>query len=171
MAKLVDATDLKSVSGNGVRVQFPPLAPRGNEITTRKQILANFFQEVWNTGDADAAGRYLAPLYEIKHDPGDPWHGRTLSIAEFKERLTASRAPFPQEHFTVVEMVEQDDVIAASWTWRGVHSVDIPDFPATGREIAMSGITLYYFEGDRLSGHWQIADRIGVMMQLQANRT
>jgi steroid delta-isomerase-like uncharacterized protein len=136
----------------------------------RKQILERFLEEVWNQGDAAAVDGYLATRYTIKHDPGDLWHGRTLSIAEFKERLALSRAPFPQERFDVVEMVEQGDIIAVSWTWRGVHSGDIPGFPATGREIAMSGITLYYFEGDRISGHWQMADRLGVAMQLQANR-
>jgi steroid delta-isomerase-like uncharacterized protein len=136
----------------------------------RKQILERFLEEVWNQGDAAAVDGYLATRYTIKHDPGDLWHGRTLSIAEFKERLAVSRAPFPQERFDVVEMVEQGDVIAVSWTWRGVHSGDIPGFPATGREIEMSGITLYYFEGDRISGHWQIVDRLGVAMQLQANR-
>ncbi|HVV31836.1 MAG TPA: ester cyclase [Vitreimonas sp.] len=139
-------------------------------MSARTQILERFLDEVWNQGDADAVDRYLAPRYAIKHDPGDLWHGRTLSIAEFKERLAVSRAPFPQERFDAVEMVEQGDVIAVSWTWRGVHSGDIPGFPATGREIEMSGITLYYFEGDRISGHWQIVDRLGVAMQLQANR-
>jgi steroid delta-isomerase-like uncharacterized protein len=139
-------------------------------MASRKEILSRFLEEVWNAGDADAADRYLAARYEIKHDPGDPWHGRTLSIAEFKQRLAVSRAPFPQERFDVVEMVEQGDVVALSWTWEGVHGGDIPGFPATGRKIAMSGITFYYFDGDRLSGHWQIADRLGVMMQLQANR-
>lgn len=136
---------------------------------TRKEILASFLEEVWNAGDADAVDRYLAPLYTIKHDPGDPWHGKTLTIAEFKQRLAVSRAPFPQERFSVVEMIEQGDVIATSWTWIGKHTGDIPGFPATGRDIHMTGITLYYFEGDRLSGHHQIADRLSVMMQLRGN--
>jgi hypothetical protein len=29
---------------------------------------------------------------------------------------------------------------------------DIPGFPATGNNIKMSGATVYYFEGDRLTG-------------------
>ena len=140
-------------------------------MSARKQILADFLEDVWNQGDANAVDRYLGARYEIKHDPGDPWHGRTLSIAEFKARLAAARAPFPEERFEVVEMIEQGDAVATSWTWRGLHTGAIAGFPPTGREITMSGVTLYYFDGDLLCGHWQIADRLGVMMQLQANRS
>jgi len=35
----------------------------------------------------------------------------------------------------------------------------------------MSGATAYSFDAqDRLTGHWQIADRLGVFQQLQANK-
>jgi hypothetical protein len=35
----------------------------------------------------------------------------------------------------------------------------------------MSGMTVYDFDtADRLSGHWQIADRLGVYQQLQQAR-
>ena len=30
----------------------------------------------------------------------------------------------------------------------------------------MSGLTIYYFDGARLSGHWQIVDRLSVYQQL-----
>ena len=139
-------------------------------MSTRKQILAGFLEEVWSQGDVGAVERYLAAQYTIKHDPGDPWHGQTLTISQFKARLVQSRAPFPVQHFTVVEMIEEDDVVAAAWTWRGAHTGEIAGFPPTGREITMSGITLYYFQGDEICGHFQIADRLGVMVQLQANK-
>ena len=34
----------------------------------------------------------------------------------------------------------------------------------------MSGATVYYFDdSERISGHWQIADRLGVFQQLRRN--
>ena len=42
-------------------------------------------------------------------------------------------------------------------------------FPPTGRVLRMSGITIYYFDGGgRLTGHWQMVDRLGVFQQLAA---
>jgi len=30
----------------------------------------------------------------------------------------------------------------------------------------MTGLTIYMFDGTRLSGHWQVADRLSVFQQL-----
>jgi len=57
--------------------------------------------------------------------------------------------------------------VVLTWLWSAKHKGDIPGFPATEKSIAMSGATVYFFEGDRLSGHWQITDRLGVYQQLQ----
>jgi steroid delta-isomerase-like uncharacterized protein len=138
-------------------------------MTDRKQLLSDFTEQVWNRGDLDAVDRFLAESYVIHHDPGDPWHGKTLSRDEFKQRLLAARAPFPDQRFTIVNIVSENDVIAICWTWAATHSGDLPGVAATGRTITMSGITFYFFDAnDQLTGHWQAVDRLGVMMQLRA---
>ena len=64
-----------------------------------KEILTGFLQKVWTEGNIDAIDQYLAPTYTIYHDPGDPWDGQILDIAGFKQRVTQSRAPFPDQRF------------------------------------------------------------------------
>jgi predicted ester cyclase len=54
-----------------------------------------------------------------------------------------------------------------TWFWAATHKGDIPGFPASGNHIMVSGATVYYFDGDQLSGHWQITDRLGVYQQLR----
>jgi predicted ester cyclase len=54
-----------------------------------------------------------------------------------------------------------------SWLWGRTHEEDIPGFPATGNQIEMSGATVYYFDGGRLTGHWKITDRLDVYMRLR----
>jgi predicted ester cyclase len=49
-----------------------------------------------------------------------------------------------------------------------VRRVDtLVGFPPSGRTLRMSGATVYDFEGDRITGHWQIIDRLGVFLQLR----
>ena len=137
----------------------------------RKAKLAAFIEAVWNRGEAAAVPAYLAPAYTIHHDPGDPWEGRTLDHAGFAARLIQSRAPFPDQRFTARRMANDADSVIMTWTWSATHLGDFPGFPATGRTVRMSGATAYSFDAeDHLTGHWQIADRLGVFQQLQANK-
>jgi hypothetical protein len=55
-------------------------------------ILRGFIAHVWNAGDVTRVEEFIAPRYTIHSDPGDPWHGQTLDIAGFKNRLAVSRA-------------------------------------------------------------------------------
>lgn len=136
------------------------------EASQQKQILRQFLREIWSEGNIEAAEKYLAPSYVIRHDPGDPWDGKTLDLAGFKERVMISRAPFPDQRFDVQEMFADDGSVVVTWLWTATHSGDLPGFPASGKQITMSGATVYYFDGPLLTGHWQIADRLGVYQQL-----
>lgn len=134
--------------------------------SNRSDRLRMFFEVVWNNGDITSARDFLTPAYEIHHDPGDPWAGKTLTIEGFEERARISRAPFPDQCFTILDMIEGEDRIAVTWTWRGTHEGGLPGARATGRSISMSGATIYFFQGDRICGHWQVVDRLSVMQQL-----
>jgi steroid delta-isomerase-like uncharacterized protein len=137
----------------------------------RHTLLRDFLREVWSEGNVDAITRYLAQSYTIHHDPGDQWAGKTLDVAGFEERLRISRAPFPDQRFDVLALFDSSDAVVATWTWSATHTGDLPGFPATHGAITMSGATVYYFDAeDRLTGHWQIVDRLGVFQQLQAMR-
>lgn len=134
----------------------------------RKARLARFIREVWDEGRLEAIGDYLAASYTILHDPGDPWDGRTLDLEGFTERVRLSRAPCPDQRFEVQGLYADGDVVVATWFWRGTHLGEIAGFPPSGEVIRMSGATAYSFDdADRLTGHWQIVDRLGVFRQLR----
>ncbi|TJY62937.1 ester cyclase [Sinimarinibacterium sp. CAU 1509] len=132
-----------------------------------KQLLIDFVESVWNTGDVEAADRYIAPVYTIHHDPGDPWDQQELDRAGDKERVRRSRAPFPDQCFRIHGLVADADRVVMTWHWSATHQGDLPGFPATGNAIRMSGATVYYVENGRFTGHWQITDRLGVYAQLR----
>jgi steroid delta-isomerase-like uncharacterized protein len=134
----------------------------------RKRALTDFLRVVWTLGDAEAADRFLAARYTIHHDPGDPWEGRTLDLEGFKDRVRRSRAPFPDQAFDVQALVEEADRVVAAWLWTATHLGDFPGYPASGKPLRMSGITVYDFAGDRLCGHWQVVDRLSILAQLGA---
>lgn len=67
-------------------------------------------------------------------------------------------------------MYADGDGVVMTWLWSATHAGALPGYPATGAKIRMSGATVYLFDiEDRLAGHWQITDRLGVYQQLQSN--
>ena len=80
-----------------------------------KEKLALFLEEVWSRGLIDAADRYIAASYTIRHDPGDSWDGMTLDREGYKDRVRRSRAPMPDQRFNLKEMPADGDAIAVSW--------------------------------------------------------
>jgi steroid delta-isomerase-like uncharacterized protein len=137
-------------------------------MSPRKQVLHDFLDRIWAQQDLSAIPDFVADSYTIHNDPGDPWEGQTLSHQGFADRLVKSRSLAPDQRFTPVHMIEEGDTIALAWTWTGTHLGDMPGIPATGKRIQMTGLTVYSFQGNRLSGHWQVADRLGVYRQLTA---
>lgn len=136
----------------------------------KKKVVAQFTREVWSEGNVDASDSYIAPKYTVLHDPGDPWEGQELDLAGYKERVRTLRAAFPDQVFDIKGLFADGDAVVMIWFWSATHGGDIPGFPATGKKTQMSGATVYYFDGDRLTGHWQITDRLGVYRQLRQTR-
>ena len=131
-----------------------------------KSILGTFMDRIWNNGDFSQIEKLIAPKYEIKNDPGDPWDGQILTIPTFQERVLYSRNAFPDLHFEIQEMVEENDKVVASWIMSGTQEGDLPQLPATGKSFSISGMTIYYFEEDKLCGHTQAFDRLGFLFQM-----
>jgi steroid delta-isomerase-like uncharacterized protein len=129
--------------------------------------VAGFLREVWNEGSLEAVRKYVAARYTIHHDPGDPWNGKVLDHKGFEERVRLSRAPFPDQRFTLQESFVTTDAVVITWLWTGTHLADLPGFPASGKSISSSGITIYYVANGLITGHWQITDRLGVFQQLR----
>lgn len=135
-----------------------------------KIILTRFIRDVWDEGNADSAGSYLASTYTIHHDPGDPWEGKVLDLAGYRERVRILRAPFPDQRFEIQGLFAEGDAVVVTWRWTATHRGDIPGFPATNKLLSMSGATVYFFDGEKITGHWQITDRLGIYRQLRQNQ-
>ena len=133
---------------------------------TNTKIVEDFLERVWNLGLVEECDRFVADEYDIRHDPGDPWDGRVLSREQFKERVRISRLPCPDQRFTVVHTAGGEGFVFVAWTWAGTHEGEIAGVQPTGRELIMSGATVYFLTEEKVSGHWQVVDRLGVAKQL-----
>ena len=133
----------------------------------KEAFLREFMHEIWNEKNIEKVERYIHHEYTIHLDPGDPWHGKTLSHTEFKTRLEfGSFTPFPDINFEITSAIEENDHVAITWILTGTNLGPIGDYPPTKKAISTKGMTIYHFKDNLISGHTQIFDRKTVAKQL-----
>jgi hypothetical protein len=122
----------------------------------------------WNAGDLDG--------YLDLYDPAVRLHGYSPepmdkgAATEFYRMVFAAlgepggRPP----RLEVAEVLADGDRAAVRFTLLGMHSGPFMGVPATGRPVAMSGITILHFAGDRVVERWSQADMLGLLIQIGA---
>jgi predicted ester cyclase len=119
--------------------------------------------ERWNAGDLDG---YLSlydegiRLYGYFPEPMDKVQVRGFYEGIFR----AFGTPKLEFH----EVLWEGDVCAIRFTMTGRHVAEFMGVPATGKSIALPGITILHFRGDRCVERFSQADMLGLLMQIGA---
>ena len=133
---------------------------------SNEMLLQEFIEEVWNRKGFDKIEKYVHSEYTIYVDNTDPWEGKTLNHAEYKERLKFSFDSFPDMNFEITSAIEDGNNVAISWILTETNLGKIEDYPPTNKSIKTKGMTIYHFKDGLIYGHTQVFDRITVMKQL-----
>ena len=97
------------------------------------------------------------------HDPSAP----TVRDREaLMQNFAARRAAFPDGRITIEDMVAEGDQVAERWTYQGTHNGKLMGIPATGKEVSITGITIYRIAGGKAAECWSNYDSLGVMRQI-----
>jgi len=133
---------------------------------SKENILREFMEKVWNNQRKDLVEKYVAKKYQIHLDTGDNWEGKILNHKAFKERLDFSFDSFPDINFEIQSAIEEENHVAITWILTGTNLGKIGDSPPTKKKIKTNGMTIYFFDGNLITGHSQVFDRTTVMQQL-----
>ena len=75
---------------------------------------------------------------------------------------------FDTPKLTFHEVFSSGDSLCINFTMTGRHVAEFMGVPATGREIALDGITVLHFRDGRCIERWSQADMLGLLAQLGA---
>jgi predicted ester cyclase len=78
------------------------------------------------------------------------------------------RGAFPNLEVTVEDQVAEGDRVVTRWITRGTHKGEFQGIPPTGRQVAITGITIFLVADDKLLEGWSNADMLGMLQQLGA---
>jgi predicted ester cyclase len=119
--------------------------------------------ESWNAGDLDG---YL----ELYHDD-IRLHGYSpepMGKTEVRGFYEATFSGFESPQLEFHEVLWDGDACAVRFTMSGRHVGEFLGVPATDTEVALPGITILRFEGDKVVERWSQADMLGYLVQVGA---
>ncbi|HEY3082616.1 MAG TPA: ester cyclase [Chloroflexota bacterium] len=127
-------------------------------------IVRRFLDEAISQGNLAALDELCAPDLV--------WHGGSVgefrSLEQFKQGVGPFFTAFPDLRVTSGDMLAEGDKVVSRYTWHGTHRGAFFGTPATGKRVAVDGISMYRIAGGRIAEEWWQEDLLGLMRQLGA---
>jgi steroid delta-isomerase-like uncharacterized protein len=92
-----------------------------------------------------------------------PQRGRAL-----KEVFARLRRAYPDLHFTVEDLIAEDDKVVVRDSVTGTHRGEYMGIPATGKSVTYHKIFIFRFLIGRIVETWSVVDVLSQMRQLGA---
>jgi len=128
-----------------------------------KAVVRRVFDELWNRGNLPVADEFFASTY-THHDPSTPDAGRGPESE--KKRVTLYRTALHDLRLTIEDIIAEGEMVMARWSCRGTHKGDLNGIAPTGKQIAISGISMVRFASGKMVEGWINWDALGLMQQL-----
>ena len=128
-----------------------------------KTAVRRLFDELWNKGNLPVAEELIAPTYTY-HDALTPDVGRGPESE--KKRVTHYRNAFPDMRLTIEDIIAEGETVVTRWSCRGQHKGELNGIAPTGRQFAISGVTIAHFANGKMVEGYVNWDALGLMQQL-----
>jgi len=130
-----------------------------------KTVVRRLFDELWNKGNLLVADELIAPAY-LHNDPSSPDFGKGPEGE--KKRVNLYRSALHDLRLTIEDLLADGDTVVARWSCRGVHKGELNGIAPTGKQIAITGVTICRFANGKIVEGFVNWDALGLMQQLGA---
>jgi len=126
-----------------------------------KNLVRRMFDEAFNQGNTSFINEMIAPDY-VDHSPIP---APAAGPEGFVKRTMVLSNAFVQEALFGVFLAE-NDLVAFTWTFQGVHQGTFAGLAATGKKVTLSGINVERLENGKIVEHWSHFDLAGLLKQM-----
>jgi len=92
----------------------------------------------------------------------------TRGIENVKKFLSNLFNTFPDIDFTIDDQIAEGDKVFARWTITGTQKGKFMSVAPTGKQIKVSGVTVYKILNGKAVEAWGMIDDLGIMQQIGA---
>src|SRR5918993_5819275 len=152
---------------------FPALAGRraprsqGGALVSpddNKAVIRAYVETIFNQKQVDRAGELVASDF-VDHAA---LPGQAPGLEGVKQKWAMYLAGIPDLRVTIEELVAEGDKVAVRRSYAGTHRGELLGIPPTGKQVRISGISIFRLAEGKIAEHWEQLDRLALMQQLGA---
>ena len=132
-------------------------------VEANKTIVRRTFEEIFNQGNLALVDMWVAATFENHAAPAETLPGPE----SLKAHVVLLRTAFPDLHFTIEELIADEERVAVRVMFSGTHKGVFQGFPPTDRSFVQSQMHLVRFVKGKVVEHWAVRDDLGLMQQLR----
>lgn len=127
--------------------------------------IAQRFAQIWGQGSLDLIDDYASPDIAVSY----PLLRETVHGPDaFKDVIRGIRSAMPDVECEVHETIAQGDKVVGRWTMRGTQTGELNGIPPTGKQVTLSGITIYRIADGKVVEEFGEENALGLLQQLGA---
>ncbi len=116
--------------------------------------------DCWNKRELPAIAELFSDC--IYHSPatGD------LVGRDYTRYFTSLLNAFPDGWLTVLDQIEEGEKVVVRWSFTGTHKRELMGIAPTGKQIAMTGMSIIRLRNGKIVEAWEEWDNLGLMQKL-----
>jgi steroid delta-isomerase-like uncharacterized protein len=127
------------------------------------KVLVRRFVQVWGQGSLDTIDELAASQFSVFY----PLLRETVhGPAAFKQVLQGFRAGLLDSEVVSEEVLAEGDQVVVRWRARGTHTGALLGIPPTGKQVTLTGMTIYRLDAGKIVEERGEEDALGFLQQL-----
>jgi steroid delta-isomerase-like uncharacterized protein len=129
-------------------------------VEENKAIVRRYFEAFFNQGNLAVADEIIAEGYQ------STLPGVGTGLEGQKQLYQMFHAGFPDLRFTIEDLIAEGDKVVARWTARATHQGEFQGIAPTGKQVAISWISIDRISDGKMQETWANYNQLGMLQQL-----
>lgn len=121
-----------------------------------KDIIRSLYEDYINRRDVSDLADIISPSY-VNQNTGE--QGQEV----FQKTIAGLKQGFPDIHFTVKNLIAEDDHVVVRWEWQGTHQGRFMGFAQTGNPVDNNGMVIFRLDDGKIISSWTLVDRLAAL--------
>lgn len=134
-------------------------------MSSQKDMIRAFYERMWNELDKSLVAELMLENVTYRTLIGDVVSGRD-DYANYMDKVAG---PFADFRVEILDLIEEDNRIAAKLRFRATHAGDFLGYAPTGKALEWDGSTHFTFSDGKISDIWVLGDIFTLEQKLKAN--